>query len=186
MTTKQMFLDRGSARYVDRNPNSMNFSWSCWRMFAINTWLLISLGGFFPLFLPNPAFAESRPTISEQLPPPPPLSRRGRATRTRTRRYHLRRRTELEPPTNSPRNQEKEYTFSAPNNNSSFSNTSQSYKVEVFGTSDALLNQVRNIEPKAFRKGGVIQAGIFQDQRNAEELVRRLTIQGFWSRITGN
>lgn len=185
MTTKQMFLDRGSATsYIDRNQNSMSFSWSCCRILAIKTWLLISLGGFFPLFLPTPTFAESRPTISKQLPPPPPISRRGRATRTR--RYNLRRRTELEPPTNSLRNQEKEYTFSAPNNNSSFSNTSQSYKVEVFGTSDALLNQVRSIEPKAFRKGGVIQAGIFQDQRNAEELVRRLTIQGFWSRITGN
>lgn len=184
MTTKQLFLDRGSAKYVDRNPNPISFSWSYWRILAINTWLVISLGGFFPLFLPAPAFAESKPTISGQLPPPPPISRRGRATRTR--RYHLRRRTELEPPTNSLRNQDKEYTFSAPNTNSSLVNTSQSYKVEVFGTSDALLSQVRNIEPKAFRKGGVIQAGIFQDQRNAEELVRRLTIQGFWSRITGN
>ncbi|MDJ0691048.1 MAG: hypothetical protein QNJ41_21385 [Xenococcaceae cyanobacterium MO_188.B32] len=176
MTTKPLFLDR--------NLNFVGYSWSFWSVLAINTWLLLSLGGFFPLFLSTPALAESRPTISEQLPPPPPISPRSR--RTRTRRYHLRQRTELEPPTNSLSNRSREYTFSAPNTNSSLVNTNPSYKVEVFGNSDALLDRVRNIEPRAFRKGGVIQAGIFQDQKNAEELVRRLTIQGLWSRIISN
>ena len=184
MTTKPMFLDRGSATYSNRGLNSPRYSCSFWQVLAINTWLLISLGGFFPLFLSTPTLAESGPIIAEQLPPPPPISPRGR--RTRTRRYHLRQRTELEPPLNSRSSETREYTFSAPNNSSSFSNRAQSYRVEVFGNSQTLLNQVRDIEPKAFRKGGVIQAGIFTDQSNAEELVRQLTIQGLWSRIISN
>ena len=181
MTTKLMFLDCSSASYTGRNLNSVGFSHSCWQVLAINTWLLISLGGFFPLFLTTPALAESKPTITRQLPPPPPLSPRSRTTGTR--RYNLRQRTELEPPTNSHSNQSREYTFSAPSTNLPLLNTNKSYKVQVFGASDALLNQVRNIEPKAFRKDGVIQAGIFQDRANAEELVRQLTLQGLWSRI---
>ena len=174
MTTKLMFLDR--------NLNSLRASWSCSQIITINLWLLISLGGFFPLFLSTPTLAESSPTVTEQLPPPPPISPRSR--RTRTRRYNARPKTDLEPPIHS--REQREYTFSAPATNFPSSNISQSYRVEVFGTSEALLNQVRAIEPKAFRKGGVIQAGIFQDQTNAEELVRRLARQGLWSRIMSN
>ena len=184
MTTKPIFLDRGSATYAYRHLNSLRSFGSFWQILAINTWLLISLGGFFPLFLSAPALAESRPSITEQLPPPPPLSPRSR--NIRTRRYHLRQRTELEPPVNDRNNDNREYTFSAPDNSSSVLNRARSYRVEVFGNSETLLNQVRNIEPTAFRKDGVIQAGIFQDQSNAEELVRRLTIRGLWSRIISN
>lgn len=184
MTTKPMFLDHGSASEAERNLNYVQFSGYFWQILAINTWLIISLGGFFPLFITTPTLAESKPTITKQLPPPPPLSPRSR--KTKTRRYHLHQRTELEPPTNIHSNRSREYTFSAPETNLPLSNTSQSYKVEVFGNSDTILNQVRNIEPRAFRKGSVIQAGIFQDQTNAEELVRRLAIQGLWSRIISN
>ena len=179
MTTKPIFLDR--------DLNSLRFSWSLSQIVTINLWLLISLGGFFPLFLSTSTSAESPPSITEQLPPPPPLSPRSRNRSLGTRRYHTQPRTTIEPPTNSSSSSElREYTFSAPNTNSSLLNAAQSYRVEVFGTSDTLLNQVRNIEPQAFRKDGVIQAGIFQDRANAEELVRKLTIQGLWSRIISN
>lgn len=174
MTTKPIFLDR--------DFNSVKLSGSFWQILAINTWLVISLGGFFPLFLTTSTLAESRPSITRELPPPPPISPRSRDTRTR--RYNLRQRTELEPPSNI-NARSKEYTFSAPTN-SPLSNTSKSYKVEVFGSSDIVLSQVRNIEPRAFRKGSVIQAGIFQEQANAEELVRKLAVQGLWSRIISN
>lgn len=176
MTTKPIF--------IDRNFNPVQFSWYFWQILAINTWLVLSLGGFFPLFLPTATLAQSRPSITKELPPPPPLSPRSR--NMRPRRYHLRQRTELEPPSNVQSNRSKEYTFSAPSNSLPSTNISQSYKVEVFGSSDTVLNQVRNIEPKAFRKDGVIQAGIFQQQRNAEELVRKLAVQGLWSRIISN
>ncbi len=178
MTTKPILLDR--------HLNSLRFSWSLSQILTINLWLLISLGGFFPLFISIPTSAESAPTITEQLPPPPPISPRSRNRALGTRRYHRQPRTTIEPPTNSSNQDPREYTFSAPNNNSSFFNATRSYRVEVFGASDTLLNQVRSIEPQAFRKNGVIQAGIFQDQANAEELVRKLTIQGLWSRIISN
>ena len=46
-----------------------------------------------------------------------------------------------------------------------------------------LLLQVQDIEPKAFAKGDIIQVGIFKRQKNAEDLVRKLAIEGLWARI---
>lgn len=79
----------------------------------------------------------------------------------------------------------REYTFKAPDSKTS-TNSEQSteggYKVEVYGSAEELL-QVRNIEPRAFIKGGVIQVGIFSQQNNAEDLVRKLASVGLWARI---
>ncbi|MDJ0568997.1 MAG: SPOR domain-containing protein [Pleurocapsa sp. MO_192.B19] len=82
----------------------------------------------------------------------------------------------------------REYTFQAPNNSAAIdptpqSTTNQGYKVEVYGSAEELLQQVRDIEPKAFIKGNIIQVGIFGRQDNAEDLVRKLAIEGFWARI---
>ena len=81
----------------------------------------------------------------------------------------------------------REYTFKAPESKSfrevEQSNQAQGYKVEVYGSAEDLLKQVRGIEPRAFIKGDIIQVGIFSQQDNAEDLVRKLTIAGFWSRI---
>ena len=81
----------------------------------------------------------------------------------------------------------KEYTFKAPDNKS-LSNAgqitvAQGYKVEVFGSAADLLLQVRDIEPKAFIKGDIIQVGIFSHRNNAENMVRKLDSEGLWSRI---
>lgn len=81
----------------------------------------------------------------------------------------------------------REYTFKAPAG-SPLSDTAQSstidgYKVEVYGSEEALLSQVRAIEPRAFIKGNIIQVGIFSEQDNAEDLVRKLAVAGFWARI---
>ena len=81
----------------------------------------------------------------------------------------------------------KEYTFKAPDNktltNSERLSAAKGYKVEVYGSASELLQRVRDIEPKAFVKGNVIQVGIFSSQDNAEDMVRKLTGKGFWSRI---
>lgn len=76
----------------------------------------------------------------------------------------------------------REYTFSAPTSEPVTEERTH-YRVEVFGNSDLLLNQVRTIEPKAFRQGDSIQVGIFSDRENAEDLVRKLALQGLWARI---
>ena len=82
---------------------------------------------------------------------------------------------------------DKEYTFKAPDNktltNSERLTAASGYKVEVYGSASELLHRVRDIEPKAFIKGNVIQVGIFSEQNNAEDMVRKLTGEGFWSRI---
>lgn len=84
----------------------------------------------------------------------------------------------------------REYTFKAPNNktlnNPAQLTAVQGYKVEVYGSASDLLLRVRNIEPKAFVKGNIIQVGIFSQQNNAENMVRKLAAEGLWSRIVPN
>lgn len=85
-------------------------------------------------------------------------------------------------------NIQREYTFKAPDSKV-ISNTEQltrikGYKVEVYGNQVELLQQVKDIAPNAFVKGENIQVGIFSQQNNAEDLVRKLAVAGFWARIT--
>ena len=84
----------------------------------------------------------------------------------------------------------REYTFKAPDNktlkNIEKLTAAKGYKVEVYGNAAELLLQVRNIEPKAFIKGNLIQVGIFSQQDNAENMVRKLAAEGLWSRIVAN
>lgn len=81
----------------------------------------------------------------------------------------------------------REYTFKAPDSktlsNSGNLTAVQGYKVEVYGNEQTLLREVRNIEPKAFIKGDLIQVGIFSQQNNAEAMVRKLAVKGLWARI---
>lgn len=81
----------------------------------------------------------------------------------------------------------REYTFKAPDNktlsNSQHLTAAQGYKVEVYGSGQELLTQVRDIEPQAFIKGDIIQVGIFSQQDNAEDMVRKLAVAGLWARI---
>ena len=89
---------------------------------------------------------------------------------------------------NHQNSEKREYTFKAPDNSSTLIDTAQSstirgYKVEVYGSDEELLRQVRAIEPRAFIKGHIIQVGIFSEQDNAEDLVRKLAVAGYWARI---
>ncbi|AFZ33968.1 hypothetical protein Sta7437_0357 [Stanieria cyanosphaera PCC 7437] len=133
-----------------------------------------SLSGYFLLTLIPTTLVEVNSAIAETLPPPP-LVQSPRSSIWENQDTQSK-------PIISNRNQNKrEYTFSAPV--SSSSEKAQGYRVEVFGDSDILLSQVRDIEPKAFRKGDIIQVGIFSDQKNAEDMVRKLALQGLWARI---
>ena len=79
---------------------------------------------------------------------------------------------------------EKEYIFRAPQAVSQKQNTS--YQVQVYGDSSSLLEKVQAIEPKAFLKGNLIQVGVFSEQQNAETLLQKLALEGFWARILVN
>ncbi|MGK7894746.1 MAG: SPOR domain-containing protein [Xenococcus sp. (in: cyanobacteria)] len=111
---------------------------------------------------------------SNRLPPPPPLSAPNRIIKTKE---SLAAPNNIQPPHSRVANSEQEYIFNAPNN------LKTSYKVEVFGGSNSILQQVRKVEPKAFIKGNVIQVGIFSQEDNALDLVRQLTLKGLWARI---
>lgn len=61
----------------------------------------------------------------------------------------------------------------------------RTYRVEVRGDSALILAQVRRIEPQAFvRSGeGKIQAGLFQEKKNARKLVEELEAYGLQARV---
>ena len=149
-----------------------------------NTRLLLLL--FTGLMIPSPIVAQNKIEISDHLPPPPPLPPSSQIITgnriIRGRSYDILPPAEIEPPTSDI---SREYIFSAPGESESESRISNivGYRVEVLGSSDRLLKQVRTIEPKAFSKGKVIQVGIFSEQDNAANLVRQLALQGFWARI---
>lgn len=81
----------------------------------------------------------------------------------------------------------REYTFKAPDSKTISRPEQlteiQGYKVEVYGSAEELLQQVKDVEPAAFIKGNIIQVGIFSEQDNAEDLVRKLAVKGLWARI---
>ncbi|HAA33207.1 MAG TPA: hypothetical protein DCE56_42655 [Cyanobacteria bacterium UBA8553] len=60
------------------------------------------------------------------------------------------------------------------------------YRVDIYGDNPSLLSQVKQIEPGAFvRRGeGVIQAGVFVDEANAQFRIRELEAQGIPARLT--
>lgn len=75
----------------------------------------------------------------------------------------------------------REYIFRAPTTIGQKQSTS--YQVQVYGSDHDLLQQVQAIEPQAFLKGNLIQVGAFSQQKNAEELLQKLAMRGFWARI---
>lgn len=83
----------------------------------------------------------------------------------------------------------REYNFQAPNLPilpSKPTPTANLYRVDVLGNTPLLLSQVQQIEPEAFIRWeeGMIQAGVFADQLNAQSRVRALEAQGIRSSVT--
>ena len=78
----------------------------------------------------------------------------------------------------------REYIFRAPQTTSQLQ--TPTYQVQVYGNSQVLLEKVRKIEPQAFTNGNLIQVGAFNRQENAEDLLRKLALQGLWARIIIN
>lgn len=128
--------------------------------------------------LANPVIVQNNAaTPNNILPPPPPLSPPNIIIKTKE---SLAPPENIQPPRSIVQNSDNEYIFNAPNSKKT------SYKIEVLGKSNLVLKQVREIEPKAFIKGNIIQVGIFSEEANAMELVKQLTLQGLWVRIRIN
>lgn len=156
---------------------------------AITLTVLFSTVGSAFLILTTASVAEAKdePQITETVPPPPPIAPRNQLVKHKHSRILP---IDTNPPTYSKSDRPREYTFSAPDEpagEEQYNNkATQGYKVEVFGDTEELLVKVRDIEPKAFQKGNIIQVGIFSDRDNAEDLVRKLARKGFWSRMISN
>ncbi|MDJ0898408.1 MAG: SPOR domain-containing protein [Xenococcus sp. MO_188.B8] len=161
MTIKAFFLNRLS-----------NFS-------SGSLWVLIfySLGNTLLIngCLANSLIAQNEASAPNNiLPPPPPLSPPNIIIKTQESPATP---NNIEPLRSMVQNAQEEYIFNAPRS------TQSNYKVEVFGNSNLLLKQVREVEPKAFIKGNIIQVGIFSEEANALDLVQQLTLRGLWARI---
>ena len=161
MTIKAFFLNR----LLIRNSRSLFLVIFC------------ALGNtvFIGSCLANTIIAQNNSSRTNNiLPPPPPLSPPNIIINTKE---SLAPPDNIEPPRSIVQTSQNEYIFSAPNS------TNTSYQVEVFGNSSFILKQAREVEPKAFVKGNIIQVGIFSEEANAMELVKQLTLKGLWARI---
>ena len=156
------------------------------RSYAIASKILLTTLSYILLAVATSvsATAEDAIEILDSVPPPPPVAPRNRLVK---HKYRTILPVDLDPPTHTTINSRKEYTFSAPKENSEAKTRNiESYKVQVFGDAEGLLERVRDIEPSAFQMGDIIQVGIFSEQSNAEDLVRKLAVAGFWSRIVND
>jgi hypothetical protein len=120
-----------------------------------------------------------QPRIFDELPPPSPSS---------PPPFNFPA-SPLPPASPNPPPAGREFNFQAPNQPippSRPTPASNLYRVDIFGDSPLLLSQVQQLEPEAFvRQGeGVIQAGVFADQFNAQSRVRALEAQGIRARVT--
>ncbi len=179
MTTKSLSL----------TIHSLSFSPLSTQVATTLTVLFSTFGSAFLIVATSSiATAKDEPRITESVPPPPPIAPQNQLVKHKHSRILP---IDTNPPTYSKNDLQREYTFSAPDESAveeadSNINFNKGYRVEVFGDTEELLVQVRDIEPKAFQKGNVIQVGIFSDRNNAEDLVRKLARKGFWSRIISN
>ncbi len=168
------------------SPKTLNIT-DNYKFNFFNTAFLFLL--FAELLISSSAIAQNKIPISDHLPPPPPVSPGTQIIKgnriTIGRRYDILPPADMEPPTS---HIGREYIFSSPDKPQAKPtiNNVTAYRVEVLGSSDRLLKQVRTIEPKAFFKGNVIQVGIFSQQDNAANLARQLALQGLWARIVNN
>lgn len=74
--------------------------------------------------------------------------------------------------------QVQEFNFEAPRSSSSYQSNTQQYRVEVPTSDPLMLATVKKIEPTAFMKGDRIQAGLFSQQSNAQNLQDNLQAKG--------
>ena len=142
--------------------------------------LQILLVGSWLIAFQSPTVAQQRlpdPRIFDELPPP---------SSSPIPSFN----TPSSPPAFPDARPERELDFRAPNPPIPSRNTRDSalrlYRVDIFGDSPLLLSQVQRIEPDAFvrQDEGVIQAGVFADEFNAQSRVRDLRAQGFQAQVT--
>jgi hypothetical protein len=158
---------------------------SAWMAIAA-TFYLSTLGSFLLVISTSlTAIAEDSVKIAETIPPPPPVAPDNRLVKYK---YSTIIPIDTNPPTYTSRNQTKEYTFSAPEDETETQESNEvfGYKVQVFGAGEELLRRVQDIEPSAFQQDEIIQVGIFSDRDNAADLVRKLAMNGLWARVVNN
>ena len=154
----RLAVDDMTSKLHKLNPNPR-------RLFHNSSKYLKSIGIFLVILPSQSALAHNLPESEQKLPPPPPLNQK----------QVVKRSIPITIDGKLDRNSKRQYNFER--------SLSLSYRVEVYDESQPVLSQVKKIVPSAFRNSGVIQVGIFQEPKNAEDLVLQLTSLGFWARI---
>lgn len=164
-------------------------------LFATASWVPVLLFGSSVIVRLTPASAQQQlpdPRIFDELPPPslspiPSINAPTSPLPSSLPSLPLSRPEYDSLPSFPPARQEYDYqTPNSPLQPSIPTQASNLYRVDIYGASPSLLLQVQQIEPGAFvRRGeGVIQAGVFADEANAQFRVRELEAQGIPARLT--
>ena len=116
------------------------YSGNILRAIAFTTIISIFSAGLLVAAFPLSATAEDSKSIVEELPPPPPLSPPNQIIKNKYKVIHP---IDTEPPTYTTRNQKREYTFDAPNEDAQVNDDRAEkiteYRVEVFATAEFLV-----------------------------------------------
>lgn len=154
------------------------------------------LGGAIAISQSSLAVAQDTPPVMEGLPPAPPVQRLTAPPQVKDPFAPSNQNLPSSPPQPSTNINSANYdrTFTAPSSSSNSkpnppvtsntSNTSALYRVDVDGDTQWMLAKVKTLEPQAFirKEDKVIQAGLFREEENAQNLVRQLERQGFRAR----
>ncbi len=164
-------------------------------LFATASWVPLLLFGSSVIVRLTPASAQQQlpdPRIFDELPPPslspiPSINAPTSPLPSSLPSFPPDRREYDSLPSFPPNS--REYDFQSPDSPfppSTPTQASSLYRVDIYGASPSLLSQVQQIEPGAFvRRGeGVIQAGVFADEANAQLRVRELEAQGIPAQLT--
>jgi hypothetical protein len=152
------------------------------------------LGGAIAISQSSLTMAQNTPPVMEGLPPAPPVQRLTAPPQVKDPFAPSNQNLPSLPPQPSTNINSANYdrTFTAPSSSSNSkpnppvtsNNSSGLYRVDVDGDTQWMLAKVKTLEPQAFirKEDRVIQAGLFREKENAQNLVRQLEQQGFRAR----
>ena len=181
MTANQLKPFGRLSRFIVQFLDGSDCSKYLTHLVAGTTCSSVLLGGCLVFACSSLTAAQNVPSVLNRLPAPPPIPSVNSSPRKDLAPIPI----EVVPVSADPVAEIREDNFGSPQAEISPSSFSGFYRVEVQGEGDLLLTQVKRIEPLAFvRIGeGVIQAGLFQQQYQAEERVRQLETQGLSAQV---
>lgn len=160
-------------------------------------YIAILLGGAIAISQSSSTMAQDAPPLMEGLPPAPPVQPLTAPPQVKDPFVPVAPSSQNwqsspSQPSSNINSANYDRTFAAPSSSSNSqpnppvtsSKNSDLYRVDVDGDTQWMLAKVKTLEPQAFirKDDRVIQAGLFREEENAQNLVRQLEKQGFRAR----